>query len=187
MDHILINSLRIASYNCNSVRKRVDIVRSILDNCDIILLQEILLLEEDRHFINGLDSSFETYVVASKHYYCLEGRPSGGLAILWKKNLNFEIKIICTHYNFIVASLMTMSKCIAMANIYMPHDDGSRDVLTEYDQVLGELHASLDSVDTDNIICFGDFNADPNRGRFWGRVSEFCASYNFRLVDSILP
>ena len=37
MDHNLINSLRIASYNCNSVRKRVDIVRSILDNCDILL------------------------------------------------------------------------------------------------------------------------------------------------------
>ena len=53
--------------------------------------------------------------------------------------------------------------------------------------VVGELHASIDSVDTDNIICFGDFNADPNRGRFWGSVSEFCASYNFRLVDSILP
>ena len=110
---------------------------------------------------------------------------SGGLAILWKKNLNFEMKIICTHYNFIVASLMTMGKCIAIVNIYMPHDDDSRDVLTEYDQVLGEFHTSLDSADTDNIICFGDFNAEPNRGRFWGRVSEFCASYNFRLVDSI--
>ena len=146
----LINSLRIALYTCNYVRKRVDIVRSILDNCDILYLQEILLLEEDRHFINGLDSSFETYVVANKHSSsnCLEGRPSGGLAILCK-NLNFEIKIICTHYNFIVASLMTMGKCIAMANIYIPRDDGSRDVLTKYDQVLGELHASFDSADTE--------------------------------------
>ena len=79
---------------------------------------------------------------------------------------------------------MTMSKCIAMVNIYMQHDDGSRDVLTEYDEVFGELHASLDSADTDNIICFRDLNADPNRGRFWGRVSDFCTSYNFMLVDS---
>ena len=124
MDLNLVNSLRIASYNCNSVRKRVDIVRSILENCDIVLLQEILMLEEDRHFINGLDSSFETYLVAIKHSSsdCLEGRSSGGLAILWKKNMNIEIKIICTHYNFIVASLMTMGKCIARANIYMPHE-----------------------------------------------------------------
>ena len=37
-----------------------------------------------------------------------------------------------------------------------------------------------------DIICFGNFNVDPNRGRFWGRVNEFFASYNFRLVDSIL-
>ena len=79
MDLDLISSLRIASYNCNSVRKRIDIVRSILNKCDILLLQEILLLEEDKNFLYGLNSLFEAYVVPIKHSNsnCLEGRPSG--------------------------------------------------------------------------------------------------------------
>ena len=69
----------------------------------------------------------------------------------------------------------------------MPYDNGSREILTEYDQVLGELHASLNMVDTDNIICFGDFNADPNRGRLWPRLSDFSSENGFRFVDSTLP
>ena len=189
MDLDLISSLRIASYNCNSVRKRIDIVRSILNKCDILLLQEILLLEEDKNFLYGLNSLFEAYVVPSKHSNsnCLEGRPSGGLAILWRKQLNISIDISFAHDNFLIVSLVTMNKCFALANIYMPYDNGSREILTEYDQVLGELHASLNIVDTDNIIWFGDFNADHNRGRLWPRLSDFSSENGFRFVDSTLP
>ena len=47
--------LRIASYNCNSIRKSIDIVRHLLGNCDILVCQEIILLPEDIGFVQSID------------------------------------------------------------------------------------------------------------------------------------
>ena len=47
-------NLRVVSYNCNSVRKNIDIIRELLNVCDIILLQEVLLLDEDVLFLGDI-------------------------------------------------------------------------------------------------------------------------------------
>ena len=39
------NHLRICSYNCNSVSKKIDTVRKLLNGCDILLLQENFINE----------------------------------------------------------------------------------------------------------------------------------------------
>ena len=48
--------INICSYNCNSVRKKVDIVGGLLNGCDILFLQEIILLNGDSDFIVGIDN-----------------------------------------------------------------------------------------------------------------------------------
>ena len=41
------------SYNyCNSIPKNIDIVRTLIGNCHILLLQEIILMDEDIGFLN---------------------------------------------------------------------------------------------------------------------------------------
>ena len=32
-------SIRVASFNCNSIRKKIDTVRELLDTCDLLLCQ----------------------------------------------------------------------------------------------------------------------------------------------------
>ena len=44
MDQIQLR-YNIVSYNCNFLRKNIDIVRALLDKCDILVLQEIILLD----------------------------------------------------------------------------------------------------------------------------------------------
>jgi len=184
-DHI---NLRLISYNCNSVRKRIDIVRDLLTSCDVLVLQEIILLNEDLGFLYSIDCDFDVHAIPSKCSVSesFEGRPSGGLAILWRKSLNINLDVCAVHDNFMVVTISYGRWCVGLANIYMPYDDRSQDVVGRYSQVLGELQASLSEIDTDNIICIGDYNADPTRGRLWECVSDFCDTNEFSIADSVL-
>ena len=179
------NSLQICSYNCNSIRKKVDIVRQLMNSQDIILLQEIILLNEDTDFIYGICDIFDAIILPSKCPVseCFEGRPSGGLAILWRKSLNISVNLVTENDNFIVALLNCTDRFIGLVNIYMPYDNKSNDVVDEYSHILGELQAAISELPTDNILCLGDFNADPTRGRLWFNLEEFCQENEFCIYD----
>jgi len=181
-------NLRLTSYNCNSIRKKIDIIRLLLKSCDVLVLQEIILVNDDLGFIYSIDDQFDLHVMPSKCPISenLEGRPSGGLAIFWRKSLNIDVEMNTVHDNFMLVTITCGSWSVGLANVYMPHDDRSRDVISNYSQILGELHASIDELDTGNIICIGDFNADPTRGRLWESVSGFCESNNFSVSDLII-
>ena len=125
--------------------------------CDIILLQEVLLLDEDVLFLGDIDDGFDFICSPSKksNSEVFESRPFGGNAILCRKSLNIYILIVNDH------------KFVLIINVYMPYDRSNR-ICGEYQQILGELEACINDLGSSFIICVGDYNADPNRGRFWG-------------------
>ena len=87
--------LNISSYNCCSIRKRIDPVRDMLKSNDILLCQEIILLEEDCDMLRQLDEEFDVFYVPSKPPERLgEGRPVGGLASFYRKSSNFNVESI---------------------------------------------------------------------------------------------
>ena len=49
----------VVSYNCNSVRNNVETVRILTNEYDIILLQELMLLKQDVHFLKSINDSFD--------------------------------------------------------------------------------------------------------------------------------
>ena len=51
MTETTINNLCVISFNCNSIRSKVDTIREILNKCDILLFQEVMLPEEDVSFV----------------------------------------------------------------------------------------------------------------------------------------
>jgi hypothetical protein len=61
------------------------------------------------------------------------------------------------------------------------------DSLCAYQRVLGELQAAIDMLDVNNIVCIGDFNADPNRGRVWPYLYDFIEHNHFNVPDLLLP
>ena len=58
-------------------------------------------------------------------------------------------------------------------NLYMPYDNKTADSVVNYSFILAELQVVLDSINTNNLLCLGDFNADPNKGRFWPLLIDF--------------
>ena len=187
--HLKKKSIRICSYNCNSIRKKVDIVKKLLYTCDILFLQELILLNEDSDFIFKICDEFDAIILSTKcpKSECFEVRPSGGLAVLWRNSIEVSFEMITPHDNFII-TLMTYNgnDSIGFAIIYMPYDNRTVEVVEEYSHVLGELQASLIELPTNNIICIGDFNADPSRGRLCSNVVEFCEENGFSACDMCL-
>ena len=87
--------LRIISYNCQSFNIKAQIIRNLLDSCDIICLQETLLYDETFFNLENLNSNFLTaHVPAVRNNQVFRGRGSGGLAILWRKTENVEFSPI---------------------------------------------------------------------------------------------
>ena len=95
-------NLNLVSYNCNSVRKNVDMISLFMRNCDIIFLQEIILLDHVLSFLGQISGEFNYIASPSKsaNSGSFEGRCSGGNAILYRKSLNSDIylKFWCEHY-----------------------------------------------------------------------------------------
>ena len=65
----------------------------------------------------------------------------------------------------------------------MPYDNRTSEVVEEYSYILGELQAAMSELPTNDILCTGDFNADPTRGRLWSNVVEFCDGSDFSIND----
>ena len=51
-------SLKIVSYNCQSVNTNFDIIKLLSQDCDILLLQETLLTENNKNLLGGLNQNF---------------------------------------------------------------------------------------------------------------------------------
>ena len=90
----MINRTKIkkSSYNCNSVRKNIDLIRMLLGKCDVLLLQEIILLECDLDTISQINDQINFIARPSRksHSNTFDGKLSGGSAIIWSKSINID-------------------------------------------------------------------------------------------------
>ena len=116
-----------------------------------------------------------------------DGRPYGGSAIFWRIHHSIIIEVCSSDEHFVIANVSYYDYSFCMANIYMPCDKRTADSLCAYQRVLGELQAAIDMLDVNNIVCIGDFNADPNRGRVWPYLYDFIEHNHFNVPDLLLP
>ena len=58
---LIDETLKNMTYNCNSIGNKVEIIRDLLSLCDILLLQEVILLEDERCYLNGTCDLFKSF------------------------------------------------------------------------------------------------------------------------------
>ena len=135
-----VTDLRLVSYNCNSITNKVDVIRQLLDDCDILLCQKIILLEEVLHFVNSLSNDFNRISSPSRVIYSNshDGRPSEGSAIFWRKSLDLAVETCTLHFNYSLFTVSYNESVFGLANIYMPCDMRTPDSVFCYETVLGE-------------------------------------------------
>ena len=178
--------LKIITYNCYSVRKNVSIIRDLLDVCDILVCQETILLEEDKFFLDGVDENFDYVFISSELPRSAygNGRPKGGMVIFYtnKLDIDFEKIYISEHFGFYSVKYSN-EVLFDLGNVYLPYDDHTHNSLIKFQCALGEMQSVLDDLSNSKLLLLGDFNADPNKGRFWRLLCDTIESRNLTFRD----
>jgi hypothetical protein len=113
------------------------------------------------------------------------GRPFGGLAFLWSKELTCSPKPVFFGDNKRIMGLELTFADIKylLVNIYMPYCCPSN--LDEFVQYLSRAESIMSEANTPYVYLIGDFNADPRGSHLFGtELSEFCKEMNLIMADA---
>ena len=96
--------ITIATYNCCSLRKNIDIVRKLADRkIEVIFLQETFLTEEKIGELDFIDENYESVGIGATYsersLVSMACRPEGGMACLWRSNSRFSVNKIILEGN----------------------------------------------------------------------------------------
>ena len=166
----------------------MDSVKELLSSVDVLFCQEILLLEEDCFILRNVDEDFNVNFIASRHSTSPtgEGRPIGGLATFYRKNVKVETFIASS--NMQVLRILGDGEDTFGINLYMPCDERSAESTTKYSYVLGEVQDILCRLPSSKVILTGDFNADHIvKSTFWSYLHQFIESNDLVMRDCDLP
>ena len=136
----MISQLRIILYNCSGWRGS-SYVSDLLSSCDILLIQEHWLFQENFNVLNISDQFIYTAVSGMDSSNFLVGCPFGGCAIMYRKSLLACVKSIPTNSRRFCAVRLIDSNnsTILLINVYMPIDYGTSVSNVEFISCLSEI------------------------------------------------
>ena len=184
-----MSKLKVISYNFQSFCVNQDIILNLLNHCDVLLLQETLLGSNDKWKMGNLNSQFDFFgAPAVRNSNNFVGRSSGGLGILWRKSLGI-ITDASKHDDRIISVTLTSSSAnYLLLNIYCICDYRNDEALVSYKSTMADLKCILDQKSFDEVVICGDWNCDPNKGRFFQQAMELCGKYDLCMSDvNLLP
>ena len=143
--------IKIMSYNCRGLRNPT--VSTLLEKCDLILLQETLITKQDLGAINSLSPLFQglgaSPTDASKGI--IKGRPQGGVAILWRKIFSQYINEIELDLDWLIGVSIKFPNCAEfyVFNVYMPFQCNANE--EKFLEKLGIIFSIVNDLDSPNI------------------------------------
>ena len=161
--------LNIASFNTNgSGPGKLEYASRTAKDLDFLFIQEHWLHSEQ---ISSIQKTFPDMCIhgvsGMDESELLQGRPYGGLAILWKQSLTAQVCPVTTSSRRLCAvSVKNDDFHVLLCNVYMPCDtEFDRDNLYQYECVLEEISQLAVATNTDVLIIGGDLNTDLVRSR----------------------
>ncbi|XP_073958157.1 uncharacterized protein, partial [Choristoneura fumiferana] len=173
----------LVSYNCKSIKRSVDEVRSLCKIADIIAIQETWLLPSDLAYLTSIDEDFGSTGTSAVDTAkgMLMGRPHGGVALLWRKSVFSCVSIVpCVNPRIAAIKVSMCDKTVLIMTVYMPVN--CIDNLTEFTDCLGQLNAITEDSGIENVIVLGDFNSHPNE-LFFKELASFCEEQKWICAD----
>jgi len=183
--------IRLATFNCKNVKISVDEIRELCCQCDIILLQETWLTEQELPILSQISNDFYYKGVSAMDTRTglISGRPFGGVAILWRKSLGPAVKPVTYGDNRLLGlEVMTHQGKLLIINVYLPCSSVENE--DEFLYYLSRIDSIICSSGTSHCAVIGDFNADlkdstdVNTLQLFGRkLKSFCSSEGFIISD----
>ena len=160
-------SLKVVSYNTKGFKFRnINYLNSIFKRCDVMMLQETWLYNFESLFISDSLKGSQCHCISamSDDDVGRQGRPFGGLAIIWHSNSSVLVQsILVTSKRLCAVTLDFDNDNLILINVYMPIDDGSTHSFEEMGDILSEIESIAKLYSDRQILVCGDFNVDFSR------------------------
>lgn len=187
-----MTDLTIATYNCkffdtDTSPDKLLYMNDVFSKCDYLCIQEHWLYESQFHRFDSLSSDDVVYCSVSAMDPDIQrsGRPHGGTAIIWRRNVSYKTEVIdtCSARLCAIKIYINDDSFMLLFNVYMPTDqrcDGFNLCVTQ--DVLSEVSAICQAHDATYVVVTGDLNTDFGRDTLQTReLKQFCDS------ESLLP
>ena len=174
--------LKIITFNCQSARANIEIITKLLDECDILFLQETFLTDVNKDILENINPEFSlAQTLAVRKIDQFYGRASGGLAIFWRKGYNLKVFPLYFNNRCMGIRLEFGEVKYLLINVYLNCDYRSTDSLIEYKDNLAYIANCMNEECFDEVIVAGDFNCDPEKGRFFSELKMFSSLFDLNL------
>lgn len=155
-------SLSFVSYNSQGLGPgRKEYISELLLDHDFVCVQEHWLFESGiSGFENSLNNASVHAVSGMVESEFLQGRPYGGVAIIWRNDVKQNIIRLTPRSKRICAVIICFDEFkVLLCSVYMPQKDN----YNEYEETLGILSELCSSNGIVRIVIGGDFNIDMAR------------------------
>ena len=158
-----VQNLRISTWNISGAKHNTYFLRKLLNSCDLCCLQEHWLFPDNLEpFLNSVDINFKSWGRASSDlsYTSVSHRGKGGVAFLWRHNLDKNITILDEIGNDrIIALKLQLSKenILFIIAVYLPTSTESSTTFKLILDVLDEIICKFEQ--EGSVLLVGDFNA----------------------------
>lgn len=156
-------SLKFATWNCQGSKSKLDFLKVQISkhNLDIIFLQETWLQDFESNYITDLLDDYDGISISAMNSKVpLRGRPYGGTAIMWKKQLSPDITCVSNKDHRLCSVQLTIEHTVyTLINCYLPTADFP-ELQSEYFSKIAYLFASSSHA---QVLCVGDFNCDQQK------------------------
>lgn len=183
------NNVKIVSFNCRGIKSSLGEIQLLCNTYDIVMLQETWLCENEFMFLNTISTEFYTsgiYAMDASEVIS-NGRPHGGLAILWRKSIAKHCFLVAYDDTRIMGiNVKNECKQLLLLNVYLPYDDGTN--VDDYKFYLNKIESSIEESVTPYVAICGDFNANIRNcaHRFGKELIRFCDNSGLYISDKIL-
>ena len=177
--------MKITSYNCRGMKicsgsadPRNYIMKQVLDQTDILLVQETWCYKQDLAYINTYHNDFFGIGEATRdtNEGISVGRPNGGVAIFYRRKFGQNVREIRLGINWAIAVEIKVadSFSIIIVCVYMPFLCNENE--DEFLSRLGVLSHTVRDFECPNVIIAGDFNANMSGepSVFGSHLKLFC-------------
>ena len=192
-----LNTMSLTSYNCKNLGEdKQGLVCNLIENSTFVLIQEHWQYEKKFiEKVKGFKPNIECVVASPMNENITQlGRNKGGVAIIWKNNIDCNIKIIkCISKRLCAIKVIINEFKFILFNVYMPTDPGNGNYdIAEYKEVLDEISVILLNSDTQVFILGGDWNSDISRNNvqantFLSFIEEESLSLCLNFDDAKVP
>ena len=177
--------LNICSLNCHGAKGNLVYINKLIHDFDFVFVSEHWLYQDEKHFLEVLDSSCKYFFHSSMNVSVVRGRPFGGTCWITKKQFNI-IKFEMIGDFMSILSIKINNIIIHLIGVYLMYNNNTAQNKSVFDHQIYIINdfIKVTSQKNEDIVLVGDFNADLIRNKTHAdkNLIKFCNENNLITV-----